>query len=464
MKREESGEICGWLDYDVGEGEGTMMSVNKWLGMALLLLSCVGAWAGEDGLLAEADKLLKSGNAAEAYTVLAPHQSERAGDPAYDYLFGIAALDSGKPNEAIFALERVLAVNPGHLQARAEIARAYYAVGEVATSQQEFETVRKQNPPEGVSATIDKFLDAIDKARAGEKTTVKGYLEAAVGDDSNVNNATASSTTFIGGLPFVLPATAVKQHDSFTSVAAGFSVRHPYTPEWSVFGGANVNQRFNSSKDIYDTGSLDGNLGVGLTKGDNIYTAALQMQTFSFDNSRYRDANGIIAQWQRNLDKSSQFSAYFQYTDLHYPRPGMDVRDADRYLLGAAYAHALGGLYTPVVYIGAYAGEEAEQMANVPYNGHKFYGARAGGEMKVNPQTALFGSASLESRDYGGQDPFFLVGRNDTQADLKIGVNYSPANNWMITPQLSYTRNDSNIAIDDYDRTLFSVSLRRNFN
>ena len=62
--------------------------------------------------------------------MLAPEQSNAAGDPDYDYLLGIAALDSGKPNEAIFALERVLAVKPNHLQARAEIARAYFATGE----------------------------------------------------------------------------------------------------------------------------------------------------------------------------------------------------------------------------------------------------------------------------------------------------------------------------------------------
>ena len=76
-------------------------------------------------LIKNATDLVAKGRIKEAYTLLSPYQSELAGEPDYDYLLGITALDSGKINEAIYALERVLSVNPSHLQARAEIARAY---------------------------------------------------------------------------------------------------------------------------------------------------------------------------------------------------------------------------------------------------------------------------------------------------------------------------------------------------
>lgn len=441
-----------------------MISVKKWFFISVLLLSST-ALAVEDDLVMQADRLLKGGKAQKAYTLLLPHQSERAGDPDYDYRLGMAALDSGKPNEAIFALERVLAVKPDHLQARAEIARAYLAVGETATSKQEFETVKAQNPPTEVNATIQKFLDAIEKATAGERTTMKGYLEAAVGTDSNINSATGSNQIAIpafGGAIATLSANGVKLYDNFASAAGGFNVRHPFSPVWAVFGGANFNQRTNLSKALFDTQSLDGNLGVSLTKGDDSYSAALQLSNFDVGNNRYRDASGLTAQWMRSLNNSSQVSAYLQYTELRYP--GQNVRDADRTVLGVAYARALGGFYTPVVYAGVYAGQEKERQSNVPYLGHNPYGVRAGGEMKINPKTRLFGSASLESRNYGGQEPLFLVGRKDAQTDLRVGLGYIPAPSWMVTPQLSYTRNSSNIVINDYDRTAFSISLRRDFN
>lgn len=442
-----------------------MNSVRKWFAITVLLLLSGGAAAADDGLLIQADKLLKSGKAKEAYTLLEPHQSGRAGDPRYDYLLGVAALDSGRANEAVFALERVLAVEPNHLQARAEIARAYYVTGEVVASQQEFETVRQQNPPGEVRNAIEKYLAAIEQARAGERTAVRGYLEAAAGWDSNVNSATAANQVAIpvfGGAIATLSASGTKLQDTFGSVNGGFSVRHPIDPEWALFGGANANQRLNSTHTVFETGGLDGNLGVNLAKGEDSYSVALQVQNFNVGNSRFRDAAGLTAQWLHNLGDSGQASAYFQFTDLHYP--GQDTRDALRYVLGAAYASTLEGEYAPVVYGGGYLGQENERQAGVPYLGHKLYGLRAGGEMKINPSWTLFGSLSMEKRNYGGPDPLFLVNRGDTQSDLRLGLGYVPAQRWTVTPSLSYTRNNSNIVVSDYDRTVIMVSVRRDFN
>jgi outer membrane protein len=160
-------------------------------------------------------------------------------------------------------------------------------------------------------------------------------------------------------------------------------------------------------------------------------------------------------------NSSSQVSSYLQYTDLKYP--DQSVRNADRYVLGAAYASVLGGDYTPAVYVGGYGGAEKEKQAGVPYLGDKLYGVRLGGELSVFAQTKLFGSLSVESRRYGGDDPFFLVTRKDTQSDLNVGVNYVLAKLWTFTPQFSYTRNQSNIIITDYKRSMFSIGLRRDF-
>jgi len=417
-------------------------------------------------LLQDADKLIKSGKAAEAYALLSPEQSRRAGDPDFDYLLGIAALDSGKPNEAIFALERVLAVKPKHLQARAEIARAYFVTGEKDAARQEFEAVQSQNPPKEVNASIQRFLDAINQGQGGKGTMLSGYLEAAFGSDSNVNSATGSNQVAIpafGGAIATLNANGVETKDTFANVSGGANVRHALNSEWSIFGGANFNERMNSTQHVFNTGSIDGNAGLNLTQAEDSYSAALQLQRFDVDSKTYRDGTGMTLQWQHDLKStSSQFSSYFQYTNLKYP--DQPIRDANRYVLGAAYASVLGGNYTPAVYFGLYGGEEKEKQSGVPYLGHKLFGVRTGGELNIYAQTKLFGSVSVESRNYGGDDPFFLVTRKDTQADLKVGVNYVMDKVWTLTPQLGYTKNKSNIVINDYKRSMFSLGLRRDFN
>lgn len=452
--------------FDRGASLAPGGSVKYLAGVFFLLILATGsATAAEDDLVKQARNLLGSGKAKEAYTLLLPHQSERAGDPDYDLQLGIAALDSGKPNEAIFALERVLATNPDNLPARAEIGRAYFASGEVAMASQELEAVQKQQPPAELQITVQKYLDAIAKSRSAEKTTLRGYIEVMVGDDSNVNSATASDAVAIpayGGEVSPLDPSGVRRHDTFTGLAAGFSVRHAVSQEWAVFGGANISQRMNTSEDTFNTGSLDGNLGASLTQGDSTWSGSIQLHEFDVDNRRYRQVAGVTAQWLRALDSRSQTNVYLQYAGLTYP--GQEIRDADRYVLGVAYAHILANAYSPVVYVGGYVGQERERKGGFPYLGHELFGVRVGGEMKINPQTTLFGSASLEDRRYGGQEPLFLVGRGDTQTDLRLGFSYIPFRSWTITPQLSVTRNDSNIIINEYDRTVFSVSLRRDFN
>ena len=57
------------------------------------------------------------------FETLAQQQSERAGEPAYDYDLAVAAIDAGKYGEAIVALQRVLAIQPKNALARAELAR-----------------------------------------------------------------------------------------------------------------------------------------------------------------------------------------------------------------------------------------------------------------------------------------------------------------------------------------------------
>ena len=154
--------------------------------MAILLAALLPRLALADELTDQAKALIDQGKAAEAFVLLEPQEGARAGEIPFDLLLGIAAIDAGQHTRAVFALERVLAVQPNNARARAEIARAYLALGETATAKQEFEAVQKQGVPAEVSATIDRYLDAVDRLDAVTRTTVRGYLEASLGYDSNI--------------------------------------------------------------------------------------------------------------------------------------------------------------------------------------------------------------------------------------------------------------------------------------
>jgi tetratricopeptide (TPR) repeat protein len=430
--------------------------------LTALLLALLSPLALADALNDQAKGLLDQGKAKEAYQLLESAEGARAGDPAFDLLFGIAAVDIGQNTRGVFALERVLALQPNNARARAEIARAYLALGETKTARQEFETVQKQGVPPEVSSTIERYLAAVDRLDGVTRTTVRGYLEAALGYDTNVNagpNKNAVAIPGFGGLPFTLAANSKANEDTFGTVGGGFTVRQPLNPSLALVAGLSGTQRQNFSKDTFNSLSIDANAGIVFSEDKSVYSLTAQYNEYNLKDTLYRAATGVTGQWQFNADARNQYSAFGQYSDLRYP--GQSVRNAERWVGGAAYAHAL--RTGEILFASAYVASEKERAGSKPYLGHIALGVRFGGQMNYNAETVLFAGGSVEQRRYGGTDPSFLTTREDTQWDLSIGANYIPAKDWKVTPKLSVTQNQSNTELNEYRREVVSVTVRRDF-
>ncbi|MCW5625376.1 MAG: DUF560 domain-containing protein [Burkholderiales bacterium] len=434
--------------------------------VVLLLAVLTPLQVRADEVVDRARQLMAERNPKAAYQLLAPLQSERAGDPEFDYLLGIASLDVGRNTEAVFALERVLAVQPNNAQARAEIARAYLQLRETDAARREFENVKAQNPPAEVIETIDRYLSAIALAPTADKPTARFYVEGFGGHDSNVNSATGDRNVAIpvfGGAVFSLAPSATQQSDLYAGVQAGASARMPINGRWALIAGFTANRRFNQDYRRFDTGFLDFSFGTTYKRNRDLFTLLAQFNDFTVNDpiysDTYREARGFTAQWQRDLNATNQISFYVQYAGLAYP--DQPVRNADRYVVGGAFAHAF--RRGPVVYAGLYAGEERERTDNRPYLGHEFVGLRVGGDYSLSDHWTVFANAFHERRRYGGEDPFFQIGRRDNQTIGAVGVHYVPAKDWRITPQLLGFQNDSNIVVSKFDRTVAEVRVRRDF-
>lgn len=419
--------------------------------------SSLAAFADE--LTDRARRLLKQRHAQQAYQLLLPHESARAGDPEFDYLLGIAALDAGEAERAVFALERVLAVQPGNHVARAEIARAYLALGERDTARREFETVRAQSIPADARATIDQFLSAV---AAAETSRVSGFFEIGLGADSNVNSATSSSQLAVPGLGIAtLDPLATRRSDSFTALAGGVNLTHKWNRRWSLLAGMGVSAKNNHGENAFDTLTFDGNLGARWSAGREALTLAGQFQEFELDESTYRDTSGLIVQWQHVYDERRQASLFGQFAELRYPQ--QPIRNAERYVLGIAYGWALAGEYSPAFFGSLYGGGEQEKAPAVPHFGHDFAGVRLGVRMRLGIAWSAFGSVALERRDYGGPDPIFGETRRDRQTDVSAGLSYRLRAAAILTTQLALTDGHSNLPLNDFERAVASVSLRFNF-
>jgi outer membrane protein len=426
----------------------------------LLTLALSFPAAAVDDALTRGKSLLDEGKSKAAWELLQPLEEERAGEPAYDFLLGLAALEMGQNTRAVFALERVLVREPDNARARAELARAYLALGENRAARQEFEKVRQQDIPKGVASTIDTLLAMIERAESRNRPSLKGHVELSAGRDSNVNSATESTTIVVPALGVAtLGANSVKNADSFMSIAGGIAYRHPFAGGHAFTAGLNVMDRQNRHDTQFDTRSIDGSAGWQVTRGKDSFNVALALSKFQRDGDDLRDTKGINAQWQHDYSAVRQATLYAQLMAITYPDQA--IRDANRLVLGAGYAQAFGS--RTVAFGSAYLGGEKEKAGNQEQLGHTLGGLRAGTQVRYNDRLSVLGNAAFEMRRYGGTEPLFNEQRTDRQAEAGISVDYRIDKRWKVGGRIAYVKNDSSIPVYDYDRSVYSANVRFDF-
>ena len=420
------------------------------------------ASAEVDDVVRQARALLEKGQARQAFDMLEPQEAKRAGDPDFDTTLGIAANDSQQHTRAVFALERVLTVQPGNSRARAELGRALFAVGDLSASRKVLQETKRENIPSEAAATIDQFLQAIERTEEAAKSSVRFYVEAGLGYDTNINSGPSNANVAVpafGGAIFTLNNTNLSTKDSFATVGAGLSARYVLDPRWSLIGNLSLNGRVHAKNETFDSTQFDANAGASYRYDKHEFSGVVQLGSYYINSARARDQYGVIGEWTYRINGEQQWSSYLQLATLNYPFQA--AKDVNRTVVGTSYAHGFrSGL---LLFAGAYFGTEKPKNSALPNLGHNLYGIRSGAQWRLSENVSVFSSLNFENRRFGGVDPLFLVARKDDQLNLSLGFNWTPAKHWKLTPQLTLTSVKSNIAVSNFQRAAIAVVLRRDF-
>lgn len=431
--------------------------------------------AGEvyEKLLQQAIELLKRGKPARAYYLLEPLEFEHSGEERFDNLIGIAALDSGKPDKATLAFERILMVNPNSAAARLDMARAYYQLGDILRARNEFETVMKLNPSAAAKSIIQKYREAIAAQETGKQTRITAYVEGTVGRDDNVNNSTSQSQIFVDapGVYATLDATNVKTADSYYAVAAGGEATRSLNAKWGLYAGADLRQRSNSSQKSFDAQNLDARAGAMLgTQTDRLRVGLLGAH-YNLGGSHNSNSSGIRGDWRHMFSPSNQLNAFAQQLQYRYIDLVMQPNDYNQQAIGVGWLHGLASGKS-ALFGSLYRGKEQDVSAiitqSTPDGGRidgakRFNGIRVGMQTEISEKTTLFVNAGEQLADYSKVNSQFLRQRSDRLYDLVVGVSWHWDKLWVLRTQLNYTNNNSNIMIYGFDRTDVSLTIRREF-
>jgi hypothetical protein len=407
--------------------------------------------------------LLESGKAAEAYAV-GKQSPDELGNPAFDFYFGVAAVDSGHAGEGVLALERYVTNFPANLNARLELARGYFVLGDDLRAHEEFDTVLKANPPADVRANIDRFLDAIRSRESRYKTTAGLYAEFGIGYDSNVNGGVGSPniTIPVFGNILLTPA-GVQQHSMFSYYAVGGNVSHPVAPGVAVFGSANWDYKANEEQAArtFDQGNYGVAGGVSVLKEKNLFRGTLSYSNLDLDNARYRTTKGVAGEIYHQWDELQTINAALQYAEFDYSG-GNQIRNANFYGLGLGYRKAFIHDWQPLLNV-AFNYAIEDNTENRDDLGRDIYGGRISLSATPAPKWGITVGATYQNSHYRAEDPLLGVTRKDDFYAIDATVSYAITRNLSVRGELIKLKNNSNLALYEYDRDLVAVKLRYDF-
>ena len=444
------------------------MNINKI--KALILWGgafALPAFALDAAGLAQAEQMVLSGQAAQAYAVLAPEQFSQAGKPEFDYLFGLAALETGQASTATLAFERVLAVAPNHGAARLDMGRAYVALGDLPRARQEFDLALALDPPPAARATIARYQAEMDAREKSKATRLSAYVEAGLGTDSNATQGPSSNSLFLPtfGGNFTLNAANQQTADDFSQVSAGVDLKHSLTDSVSLYGGVDSKWRNYGQVNNFNSGSTDLRGGVQWQAGRNTWRAGVGYNDYRLDGQAYRAISSVGGEFQHSLTQRQQLMAFGQYAQVRYTQDSQASNDVNQWVLGAGWVNQLATAWPSVLSLSAYVGGETEaDRARARTDGDKnFFGVRAGGQISLRPDLDVYATAGVQIGNYQRANSLYAQQRADEVYELTLGSVWRFAPAWSFKPQLSWIHNQSNLSLNDYQRHELSLLVRRDF-
>lgn len=432
--------------------------------VAAALLCLLGVCAAARAAPADEVKaLLDQRNAAAAYALAKKHPGE-IGNPAFDFYFGIAAIDSGHAGEGVLALERYVINFPDNREARLELARGYFVLGEDARAREEFNEVLKANPPPSVAANIERFLSALDARQSSYRTTTGVFAEVGIGHDTNVNGGVGSAGIVVPVFGSVrVGASGVETAADFAWVALGGEVIHPIAPGLAIFANGRVDGKYNAGglPSEFDQNNVAVNGGLTYLQDKNLYRFTATHATVWVDNKRFRDVDGIAGELSHQIDELQSAGPFVQLARLSYTGDNRP-RDADFYSLGVNYRKAFIGPFQPLLTVSANIADE-HNVRDRPDLGRDIYGGRVA--LALTPAPKWFASVGLayQNSKYSAVDPLLLTTRKDDYYALDATVGYAFSRKLSLRGELLVSDNQSNIELYEYKRNILGVKLRYDF-
>ena len=381
-----------------------------------------------------------------------------------NFYLGRSAFELKKYHESIIAFERVLFSNPDSPGAKLEIAKAYYMSGDFNEAKRYFEEIYKdEKTPENVKEGVGKYLAAIEKNR--KKHFLNGVLLAGINYDSNVNTRSDYDIYSIPSLPAPVTNTVADEQDFAHQEV--LILNHKYKKSAGtiykndfMFFTKTMNNHKNSAKDI-DMVSFTPAINHIYKNGLSIDYALFADALWVDDKSNLR-TYGLIPRFTYILDKTTITSGYFKYQIKKNQPESLKINDSKYIELNNIWQF----IYTKgISYGGAFTYTRERQdstQANNTIDKESFM-LKANSTYMIGNKFSLAPVFSYKYTKYDKDDFLYNVKRSDDEYKFALMGTYIYSPKWLFQLGGDYTKNDSNIPANEYNKHTFTFNIIRPF-
>jgi len=239
----------------------------------------------------------------QAFALGQENLNEWEGDPDFDYIFGLAALESGDANDSFFALERVAATATDsglRALARLELARAYFVTNNLTAPENLFNAVLATNPPPNVQQNIQFFLQLSAARQNAQTPTLNWTVSPVIGSDSNANSATSNGlidTPLIGQIE--LDPAGQETEDNFSNTTLTMAYQYPFTRDRSLNFNLNLGHLNNFDTDQFDIDNVRGELAYNWGNEAHRFKHGISTGKVNLDQNGFQKSLALDSSWQR---------------------------------------------------------------------------------------------------------------------------------------------------------------------
>jgi hypothetical protein len=427
------------------------------------------AFAATPEQMAQAQQFLSAEQPAQALGLLqAAHDPATASTQEF-FLLGVAAKQAGQLSRSEGYFRSALQREPNAGRIRLELAEVLYRQGKLDDSRAELVAVRAMNPPEQVRQNIDGFIAQVDQARANPNAGTRGpqknwsaYITAGFTSDSNVNAGPDSDTVFLYGLPFTLSSGAQETQDTAFFVRTG--INHQTQLDNGIVWRSSANLSFSTYAEAsaYDTTSISASTGPSFQFSDQIQLSVpitYNVQRYNEQGSWYSQSWGIAPRLQYAAQDNLQF-----YLDTSLSRKRFNDngdRDLTAFTFNPSFNFQLSE--NGNIAVGLQYGRE---NSGLDIYSNIVRGAYIGYQHNFREQGLRASiTASYTSTQFEGIQAAYTEAREDVSRKLSASLTYTipEMDGLSVLGSVSYQDNESNLDINNYERTLFSLSLTQRF-